>query len=97
MDWWEIILFVIIMTPIVVLWLGCILDAITRPGLGGGMKVLWILGILLFPIVGSLIYILVRPRILIPPTAGVQSWQASASAPSAPDMRLDESQTQPRP
>ena len=96
MDWWEIILFVIIMTPIVVLWLGCILDAITRPDLGGGVKVLWILGILFFPLVGSLIYILVRPRIVIVGTEGIQSWQASATTAAPPERRLDESQTQPR-
>ena len=66
MDWWEIILFVVVITPIIVLWLGCVLDAITRPDLSGAMKVLWILAVLLFPIVGSLVYILVRPTVIVP-------------------------------
>ena len=89
MDWWEVILFVVVITPIIVLWLGCVLDAITRQDLSGAMKVLWILAVLLFPIVGSLVYILVRPTVIVPQSNLMEgTWQGSARP--ATDIGFDE-------
>jgi len=89
MDWWEIILFVVVITPIIVLWLGSVLDAITRQDLSGAMKVLWILAVLLFPIVGSLVYILVRPTVIVPQTNLMdETWQGTPRGVT--DMGFDE-------
>jgi len=42
----------------IIVWLVVAYRVIQRPDLGGGAKVLWILLILLFPIVGLLVYFL---------------------------------------
>jgi len=90
MDWWEIILFVVVITPIIVLWLGCVLDAITRQDLSGPMKVLWILAVLLFPIVGSLVYVLVRPTVIVPQANLLdEAWQGAPRGVT--DIGLEES------
>ncbi len=49
----------------IIVWLIVAYRVIQRPDLGGAAKVLWILLILLFPIVGLLVYFLwdaARPR-----------------------------------
>jgi hypothetical protein len=46
-------------------WLGCIIDAIARPDLGGIAKALWVLAILFVPLFGSLVYIITRPPVIV--------------------------------
>ena len=76
MEWWEFFLVLIVVLPIMVLWLGCIIDAITRPDLSGIGKVLWVLLILFLPLIGSLVYILTRPAVVV-------RRRNSSSAPTA--------------
>jgi hypothetical protein len=64
MDWWEFFFVLLVVLPITVLWLGCIIDAISRPDLGGWIKAAWVLGILVLPIVGCS-SIITRPAIVI--------------------------------
>jgi Phospholipase_D-nuclease N-terminal len=61
MEWWEFILIMPIVMPIVVLCLGCIIDIISGPDRRDLAKGLWTLFMLLFPVVGSLVYIIARP------------------------------------
>jgi phospholipase D-like protein len=63
MEWWEFLLVLVLVLPIMALWVGCIIDAISRPDLGGVAKALWILAMLFFPLIGCLIYVIMRPRI----------------------------------
>jgi hypothetical protein len=63
-EWWEFFLVMLVVMPIVVLWLGCIIDAIGRPDLRGLTKAMWVLFILFFPLIGSLVYIIARPAIV---------------------------------
>ena len=62
MNVWEFMLVMIIALPLVALWVGCIIDIIARPDLSGIKKALWMLLVLFFPLFGSLIYVIVRPR-----------------------------------
>jgi Phospholipase_D-nuclease N-terminal len=47
---------------VAVLWIGCIIDVVTRPDLRLMHKALWTLGILVLPIIGSVVYLITRPR-----------------------------------
>jgi hypothetical protein len=57
-QWILLVGFVI---PIVILWGYAIYSLIGRPDLSLGAKLLWLVGILVFPIVGSLVYFMLRP------------------------------------
>jgi hypothetical protein len=45
-----------------VLWIGCIIDVVTRPDLRPLNKGLWVLAVLVLPIVGSVVYLVTRPK-----------------------------------
>jgi|SRR4029450_2960948 hypothetical protein len=47
---------------IAVLWIGCIIDVVSRPDLLLLNKAIWFLTVLLLPIVGSVVYLLRRPN-----------------------------------
>ncbi len=62
MNWWEFLLVMMITLPIMVLWLGCIIDVIGRPDIGGVAKAAWMLFILFLPLVGAIAYVIMRPK-----------------------------------
>ena len=62
MEAWEFLLIMAICLPIMALWVGCIIDIIARPDISGVTKALWMLLVIFFPLFGSLIYVIVRPR-----------------------------------
>jgi Phospholipase_D-nuclease N-terminal len=47
--------------PIVILWGYAIFSLIGRPDLSLGVKALWLVGILIAPILGALVYFMLRP------------------------------------
>jgi hypothetical protein len=51
----------LIAIPLVIIWLLTLVDIIRRPDLGTGTKVLWALLALVLPILGPIIYFVVRP------------------------------------
>jgi hypothetical protein len=51
----------LIAIPLLLIWILTLVDILRRPDLGGGAKVLWALAALVFPIVGVLVYLFVRP------------------------------------
>ena len=100
MEWWEFFLVLIVVLPIMVLWLGCIIDAITRPDLSGIGKVLWVLLILFLPLIGSLVYILTRPAVVVSqPTMADSAWPQGTSMPTTatagPDVAAGMERTDP--
>ena len=56
---WVLLLVFII--PVVILWGYAIVSLIGRRDLGIGAKLLWLLGILVLPIIGSILYFMLRP------------------------------------
>ena len=56
--WIVILCFVI---PVVILWGYAIVSLVGRPDLEVGAKLLWLLGILILPIIGAILYFMVRP------------------------------------
>jgi hypothetical protein len=67
MEWWEFFLVMLVFMPVLVLWLGCIIDAIGRPDMSGWTKALWVLFILFLPLIGALVYVIMRPAVIVAP------------------------------
>lgn len=57
-QWVFIIAFFI---PVLILWGYAIVSLIGRRDLGIGTKLLWLLGILIVPIIGAVLYFMLRP------------------------------------
>jgi len=57
-QWVLLIVFII---PVVILWVYAIISLIGRRDLGIGAKLLWLLGILVVPIIGAILYFMLRP------------------------------------
>jgi hypothetical protein len=57
-QWILLIVFVI---PVLILWGYAIISLVGRRDLGIGGKLVWLVGILLLPIIGSILYFMVRP------------------------------------
>jgi hypothetical protein len=56
---WVLLLVFII--PVLILWAYAIISLVGRHDLGIGGKLLWLLGILLLPLLGSILYFMLRP------------------------------------
>ena len=56
---WFVLLFVFI--PLMIAWIYTAIDIFRRPDEGAFAKFLWLLLILFLPIIGMLIYFIVRP------------------------------------
>jgi Phospholipase_D-nuclease N-terminal len=57
-QWILILVFII---PVLLLWGYAIISLVGRLDLGIGAKLAWLLGILLLPIIGSVLYFMLRP------------------------------------
>ena len=55
------ILLLVFIIPVLLLWGYAIVSLIGRRDLGIGAKLLWLLGILVLPIIGSVLYFMLRP------------------------------------
>jgi hypothetical protein len=53
-----------IVLPIVVLWIGCVIDVIGRPDISGLTKAGWMLFIIFLPLAGAIVYTIARPRLI---------------------------------
>jgi hypothetical protein len=51
----------LIAIPLLIIWVLVLVDIIRRRDLGTGSKVLWALAALVFPIIGVIVYLVVRP------------------------------------
>lgn len=55
------ILLLVFIIPVLLLWGYAIVSLIGRHDLGIGAKLLWLLAVLLIPIIGSVLYFMLRP------------------------------------
>jgi hypothetical protein len=55
------ILMIVFIIPVLILWGYAIVSLVGRRDLGIGGKLLWLLGILVLPIIGSILYFMLRP------------------------------------
>ena len=62
MTFWEAFFLMLIWVPLVALWVTSLIDVIGRPDLTGLAKAAWVVCILLLPVLGVLIYLVMKPR-----------------------------------
>ena len=55
------ILLAVFVIPVLILWGYAVVSLIARPDLGIGAKLLWLLVIILLPLIGSILYFMLRP------------------------------------
>ena len=68
MTFWQVFLMLMIFVPLILLWVFALVDLFQRTDLTGIAKGLWAIAIVLLPLIGMLIYFLLRePQT---PTAG---------------------------
>lgn len=68
MDWdvfWSVLFVMFIMVPLFMIWAFALMDLFGRQDLRGIVKVVWLFFILFLPILGTLVYFLVRPRVRV--------------------------------
>jgi hypothetical protein len=76
MDFWDLFILFAVFIPLTILWVTCIIDLLfKRHDLSGLARAAWVLGIIVFPALGSLGYIAF---------GGMQAQHFTESAASAP-------------
>jgi hypothetical protein len=83
---WYIVFVMFVLIPLLVIWMGCVIDVVARPHMGFFTKTLWIIGMLVFPLFGCLVYMITRPKVEVTETgmydeiyAGGNDFPTSAS------------------
>jgi hypothetical protein len=61
-DFWNVFWLMLIYIPLLLLWGFALFDIFRRDDISGWGKGLWLLAVLILPFVGSLLYVLFRPR-----------------------------------
>jgi hypothetical protein len=56
----SLLIFMLVVVPILLLWCFALVDLFIRKDIGMG-KVIWLIVIVVLPVLGSIIYLLVRP------------------------------------
>ncbi len=61
LPYWGWFLFFFVYIPIVILWISVVVDVFSRRDLGGWAKVGWLAFAIVLPLLGALVYLVVRP------------------------------------
>jgi Phospholipase_D-nuclease N-terminal len=59
---WYMLFFFLVAVPLIVVWLGCVIDVVARPQMGFFKKALWVIAMLAFPFFGCIVYLITRPK-----------------------------------
>jgi hypothetical protein len=59
--WWDIFFLMFIWIPLATVWFMAIFDVFRQRALSGIAKALWLLAIVIFPLIGTLAYLIFRP------------------------------------
>ena len=73
MDWgvfWSVLVVMFIIVPLLLVWFFAIVDLFMRADLRGISKVLWLFGIVFFPVLGTLLYFITKPAFAMPREPG---------------------------
>lgn len=60
MTFWQVFLMLMIFVPLIMLWIFTLVDLFQRADLSGIAKALWAVAIVLLPLIGMLIYFILR-------------------------------------
>jgi hypothetical protein len=59
---WYMLLFGLVVLPLIVIWIGCVIDVVARPRMGIFAKALWVVAMLALPFFGCIAYLITRPK-----------------------------------
>lgn len=76
---WNALWVLLIVIPVVTLWVLALVDLVWRGDLGGWRKALWLLVILVVPVIGVLVYVVMRPRRAAPMTFEPTQWEMASA------------------
>src|ERR1700710_1291010 len=63
MNWfWHAMWIAFVIIPLTILWVFCVVDIFVRRDLSGWARVAWVLGVLVLPLLGALVYLIARPQ-----------------------------------
>jgi hypothetical protein len=60
MTFWQVFLMLMIFVPLIMLWIFTLVDLFQRPDLSGIAKAMWAIAVVLLPLIGMLIYFILR-------------------------------------
>ena len=60
MTFWQVFLMLMIFVPLIMLWIFTLVDLFQRPDLSGIATAMWAIAVVLLPLIGMLIYFIVR-------------------------------------
>jgi hypothetical protein len=60
MDFWDLMLTLLIWIPLIMIWTFALIDIFRRDDMKGWLKALWVVIIIFIPLFGTLIYLLFR-------------------------------------
>ena len=66
----------------IIIWVQCIMDLFRRDDLGGGMKAVWFIVLVILPWIGALIYLIARPKVTASDVQAITRAEAAAKAMS---------------
>jgi len=66
MDWYEVLWILLITIPLTLIWVYAIIDLFRRDDLSNVATALWLVAIVLFPVIGTLAYLIFRPPAATP-------------------------------
>lgn len=66
MDWYEVLWILLITIPLTLIWVYAIIDLFRRDDLSNVATALWLVVIVLFPVLGTLAYLIFRPPAATP-------------------------------
>jgi hypothetical protein len=61
-SFWETFFLFLIFLPLLLVWTFALVDIFRRDDIGGGWKAVWVATVILVPFLGTLVYLIVRPK-----------------------------------
>jgi hypothetical protein len=71
MSFWYFLFVMLVLVPLIIVWLGCVIDVISRTDVKLVQKFLWGLFMLVVPIIGIAVYLITRPKEVIATETGI--------------------------
>jgi len=86
-DWFLAITFFFFWLMALWIFVSCFLDVFRRDDLGGGIKAVWILFMLILPFIGCITYIITRPKVTPTDVRGLAMAQAASTVSTADELQ----------
>ena len=86
-DWIIAISFFFLWLMALWIFVSCFLDVFRRDDLGGGMKAVWVIFMLILPFLGCLVYIITRPKVTATDVRALTMAQAASKVSTADELQ----------